>query len=178
MSTYNAFFYGTLMHPRILKQIIMNDGSHLKCCPAVLLGYTRHKVKDQDYPGILPSSESEALVGRELSPSERTVRGTFVTGLTAADMILLDGFEDDEYRKATVDIHPLTPLIAVNDHPGEDQELVLLHASPLPTAECLPCSLKAETYVYSVPTGLEPDLWSFDDFVKNNARKWFDYQPQ
>ncbi|KAG2017993.1 homoaconitate hydratase, variant 2 [Coprinopsis cinerea AmutBmut pab1-1] len=156
--------------------------------------------KDQDYPGILPSSESEALVGRELSPSERTVRGTFVTGLTAADMILLDGFEDDvspvnssslitlryavtdshpqEYRKATVDIHPLTPLIAVNDHPGEDQELVLLHASPLPTAECLPCSLKAETYVYSVPTGLEPDLWSFDDFVKNNARKWFDYQPQ
>jgi hypothetical protein len=33
----SAFFYGTLMHPRILKRVINNDGSHLKICQAVLL---------------------------------------------------------------------------------------------------------------------------------------------
>jgi hypothetical protein len=31
-----AFFYGTLMHPKILKNVLRNDGSHLELCPAVL----------------------------------------------------------------------------------------------------------------------------------------------
>ena len=34
---YSAFFYGTLLHPKILKRVIGNDGSHLEICPAVLL---------------------------------------------------------------------------------------------------------------------------------------------
>jgi hypothetical protein len=34
---HSAFFYGTLMHPKILKRVIANDGSHLQLCPAVLL---------------------------------------------------------------------------------------------------------------------------------------------
>lgn len=33
----SAFFYGTLLHPKILKRVIGNDGSHLEICPAVLL---------------------------------------------------------------------------------------------------------------------------------------------
>jgi hypothetical protein len=36
-TTYSAFFYGTLLHPKILKRVIGNDGSHLEMCPAVLL---------------------------------------------------------------------------------------------------------------------------------------------
>lgn len=32
-----AFFYGTLMHPMILRRVINNSGNHLKICPAVLL---------------------------------------------------------------------------------------------------------------------------------------------
>lgn len=34
---FPAFFYGTLLHPKILKRVIGNDGSHLEICPAVLL---------------------------------------------------------------------------------------------------------------------------------------------
>jgi len=32
-----AFFYGTLMHPEILKRVIGNDGTELEICPALLL---------------------------------------------------------------------------------------------------------------------------------------------
>ena len=37
MKEYTAFFYGTLMHPKILKAVIRNDGSHLRICSAVIL---------------------------------------------------------------------------------------------------------------------------------------------
>jgi hypothetical protein len=33
----SAFFYGTLMHPKILKRVLHNDASHLKICPAILM---------------------------------------------------------------------------------------------------------------------------------------------
>lgn len=32
-----AFFYGTLMHPKILLRVIGNDGAHLEICSAVLM---------------------------------------------------------------------------------------------------------------------------------------------
>lgn len=31
-----AFFYGTLMHPDIIRKVIGNDGSHLRAAPAIL----------------------------------------------------------------------------------------------------------------------------------------------
>lgn len=31
-----AFFYGTLLHPKVLKRVIGNDGTHLRICPAIL----------------------------------------------------------------------------------------------------------------------------------------------
>jgi len=33
----SAFFYGTLMHPKILKRVLHNDASHLKICSAILM---------------------------------------------------------------------------------------------------------------------------------------------
>ena len=32
----SAFFYGILIHPKILKRVLDNDASHLQICPAVL----------------------------------------------------------------------------------------------------------------------------------------------
>ena len=32
----SAFFYGTLMHPQILRRVLQNDGAHLRICPAIL----------------------------------------------------------------------------------------------------------------------------------------------
>jgi hypothetical protein len=34
-------------------------------------------------------------------------------------------------------------------------------------------ALAAETYVYKNYENLEAELWSFEDFVKNSARKWY-----
>lgn len=37
LETTKAFFYGTLMHPEILKRVVGNEGTHLEICPAVLM---------------------------------------------------------------------------------------------------------------------------------------------
>ncbi len=48
MKEYTAFFYGTLMHPKILKAVIRNDGSHsshMPCCyPGTIPGFSPVKV--------------------------------------------------------------------------------------------------------------------------------------
>lgn len=51
--------------------------------------------QDADYPGIVPILRSEGLFERELTREEKSVRGMLVTGLTDADMFLLDIFEGD-----------------------------------------------------------------------------------
>ncbi|KIK10353.1 hypothetical protein K443DRAFT_80905 [Laccaria amethystina LaAM-08-1] len=89
----SLFFYGTLMHPKILKRVIRNNGAHLQLCSALLLEYTRHRIKDEDYPGIVPYSGSRKLFNYDLKEEERTVRGILVTGLTAQDVAYLDFFE-------------------------------------------------------------------------------------
>ncbi|TFK20281.1 hypothetical protein FA15DRAFT_673599 [Coprinopsis marcescibilis] len=175
-TTASAFFYGTLMHPTILKQIIQNEATHLVYCPAILLNYTRHKVKDVDYPGIIPESKGKTLFSRELSQDERSVRGTLVMGLTESDIEFLDYFEGDEYKRVEVDIHPLAPSASISTHSEEDLDLVLLHSTPLPPTPELASPFKAQTYVFLNVAQLEPELWSFEDFVKENAYKWFDYE--
>ncbi|TFK75220.1 hypothetical protein BDN72DRAFT_832572 [Pluteus cervinus] len=100
LRAHDAFFYGTLMHPVILKRVIHNEGLHLSICPAVLLEHTRHKVQRQDYPGVVPYSRGKTLFERDLELEERCVRGTLVVGLTEADLRYLDMFEGS-VRKAT-----------------------------------------------------------------------------
>ena len=34
---YTAFFYGTLLHPAILRRVIGHEGQKLEICPALLL---------------------------------------------------------------------------------------------------------------------------------------------
>jgi hypothetical protein len=34
--TYDAFFYGTLLHPEILRKVLRNKLSHLQIAPAIL----------------------------------------------------------------------------------------------------------------------------------------------
>ncbi|EJU04710.1 hypothetical protein DACRYDRAFT_47945 [Dacryopinax primogenitus] len=89
----NAFFYGTLMYPKIIKRVLNNTGNHLSVCPAILLDYTRHQVKHADYPGVIPYSQTRRLLDRELPESERCVRGSLVYGLTKEDFSVLDIFE-------------------------------------------------------------------------------------
>ncbi|KAF9485203.1 hypothetical protein BDN70DRAFT_679573 [Pholiota conissans] len=175
MKTYNSFFYGTLMHPKILKAVIKNDGSHLQLSPAVILDYTRHKVKGADYPGVLPFKRGEKLFTHTLSREERSVRGTLVKGLTEQDIKYLDEFEGTEYTREPVEAHPLEPFVDLSSHPDDDQDLIPSHPPPLPETFESSASIHAETYIYLDEKALEAELWSFEDFVKSDrARKWYD----
>ena len=60
-----------------------------------LLRQETDKSKYADYPALLPYEKSRQFFDRELSREERCVRGSYVTGLTEADMKKLDYFEGD-----------------------------------------------------------------------------------
>ncbi|KAN0093176.1 hypothetical protein V8E55_003960 [Tylopilus felleus] len=161
----SAFFYGTLMHPKILKRVIGNDGSYLQIRPALLLDYTRHKIHGADYPGIVPYSQSQAMFSRDLAPEERSVRGSLVVGLSERDMRLLDIFEGDEYTRELVHVHPLGPLVALSNMDATIAEV--------PPQNELETTLEVNTYVWCRPLSqLQPKLWTFEEFVKENAWKW------
>ncbi|KAI0327843.1 hypothetical protein GY45DRAFT_1282989 [Cubamyces sp. BRFM 1775] len=187
--SHSAFFYGTLLHPAILRRVIGRRGDELEMCPALLLDHTRHKIRHADYPAVLPYSKSRTLFidsGREdLPPEERTVRGTFVRGLSNEDIALLDLFEGDEYTREGVAVHPLGPLAPLSATPvprpdplaasngATDADVVPLTAPDLPPLDALPSPLAAETYIYAGPLKeLSHELWSYDDFVRENAWKW------
>jgi len=60
----SAFFYGILLHPKILKRVLNNDASHLQICPAILT------VRP------LPPSTSRAVDAPEKKTQHRAIRGT------------------------------------------------------------------------------------------------------
>ncbi|KAH9945397.1 uncharacterized protein BXZ73DRAFT_96388 [Epithele typhae] len=170
--SYSAFFYGTLMHPSILRRVIGHPGADLQLCPAILLDYTRHKIHHADYPAVIPYTQSRNLFMSagipEPSLEDRTVRGTFVTGLNDQDISLLDLFEGNEYTREAVHVHPLA------EDPSTDAYVVPPTTAPLPARSALAPAVRAETYVYAGPAArdLSPELWSYDAFVRENAWKW------
>ncbi|KAF9048628.1 hypothetical protein BJ165DRAFT_1461208 [Panaeolus papilionaceus] len=170
---HTAFFYGTLMHPKILQRVIKNDGSHLECCPAVLMDFTRHKVKGADYPGLIPYSKGLGLFKHPLILEEKSVRGTVVKGLTDSDLEALDCFEGDEYIRRPVQAHLLGPFTSVSTHGTNYDDLIPTQPPPLPVDIESIDATEVETYVYCDETNLEAELWSLSDFVKNNAWKWY-----
>jgi len=80
------------------------------------------------------------------------------------DLDVLDVFEGDEYVRERVVVHPLEPFSSLSA--SETSALTMA-----PAAE-LAAPVEAEAYVYSCLSDLEAELWSFDNFVKNNAWKW------
>ncbi|KAL6301500.1 hypothetical protein BKA93DRAFT_796907 [Sparassis latifolia] len=169
--TVSAFFYGTLLHPSILRRVIGHDGAQLEICPALLLEHTRHKIKYADYPGVIPYTKSRALFSRELTPEERTVRGTVVTGLNLHDIDLLDIFEGREYTRQSISVHPLGSFTSLES--AAASSTVPMTSPLLPPLHALPGPLSAQTYIWARPlTELTPELWEYADFVRDNAWKW------
>lgn len=115
--------------------ILVARAAQLTIQPAILRDYCRHRVRNADYPGVIPQ-EGES------------VRGTYVTGLTDADIQRLDYFEGSEYRRNKV---RAVTLAEGETHAGPDAKEV-----------------DTETYVYTAGDGrLEKGEWDFEDFVKN-----------
>ncbi|KAH9023867.1 hypothetical protein EDB84DRAFT_1507895 [Lactarius hengduanensis] len=176
----SAFFYGTLMHPKILKRVLENDANHLKICPSILMDYTRHKVKNADVPAILPCERSKALLGRELTLEENGVRGTLVSGLTEDNIFLLDAFEGEHSVRLQVFVHPLGSFAPVpvdtTTSGAVGDSLVLADFPPLPAASKLAQAVPAQTYVWCLRDSyLDKELWSFDEFVRRNAWKFINH---
>ncbi|KAG8529780.1 uncharacterized protein KY384_005261 [Bacidia gigantensis] len=145
MEERTAFFYGTLMVPQVLHRVLYGSTQPhqsqiqaLKIQPAMLFKYVRHRVVDADYPAIIASSEVST-----------SVRGTYVQGLTAADIWRLDIFEGDEYERVKV-----CPRIL--DANGEQGDTV-----------------SAETYVWiDSREDLEQEEWDFEEFKREKLHRW------
>lgn len=143
--SHSAFFYGTLMAPAVLHRVCHGSTSptnpiyalsNFQTQPAILPSHRRHRVKHADYPAILPHDNS-------------SVRGTYVTGLTDADMWRLDIFEGDEYERRKVRCRVL-------EADGQEGEEVV-----------------AETYVWIAgEERLEDAEWDFEQFQREKMRFW------
>ncbi|KAF8349158.1 hypothetical protein F5887DRAFT_1060045 [Amanita rubescens] len=177
-----AFFYGTLIHPKILRAVLEKRGTHLMICPALLKDYTRHEVEAShgaDYPGIVPYEMGRKLLDRELEPEESCVRGTLVIGLTLGDIAKLDMFEGSEYTREVVTVYPLEEPTPLEKFIDEDGHLIarIVPAQPVAADDVIMVSdkagVEAETYIYGDESDLRPTLWSFSEFMSKNAWKWY-----
>ncbi|EOD51209.1 putative disease resistance protein [Neofusicoccum parvum UCRNP2] len=162
MGDRTAFFYGTLMVPQVMYRVIYNSSDPqpwqktlTTAKPAFLPGYQRRKVRQADYPGIIP-------VATDSSSPSSSVRGTLVTGLTEGDIFRLDTFEGDEYERRRVPVRVVTAgRVDATDVPGGV-------FAPTETEEVV-----AETYVWTAGEDrLEPGEWDFDEFVREKLRRW------
>ncbi|KAK1551448.1 hypothetical protein QYE76_018266 [Lolium multiflorum] len=120
---HSVFVYGSLMADEVVSAILNRVPAS---SPALLTDYHRFSVKDRIYPAILPV-ESKKVAGR------------VIMGISDAELIVLDAFEDYEYVRRTVQI------------------------SLTDTAE----TMLADTYVWS--DAKDPDLygqWDFEEWKK------------
>jgi len=83
------------------------------------------------------------------------------------------------YDRVQVRVDPLgqfTPVpadTATSPEAIEDSLIPTNALPPLPTVGKLGEPIEAQTYVWSIEdSGLEKELWSFDEFVRKNAWKW------
>lgn len=100
MTPNGAFFYGTLMLPAVLHRVCHGTSipeEHQKnlfsARAAILHHHQRHRIKEADYPAVLPCDEPHTCV-----------RGTYVSGLTDEDLWRLDIFEGKEYERRKVNV--------------------------------------------------------------------------
>lgn len=77
------FCYGTLEFPPIMRAV---TGRLYPALPAVLEGYRRLTVRGEVFPGVMARSGA-------------AVEGTLYSGLAAADLRLLDAYENAFYRR-------------------------------------------------------------------------------
>lgn len=166
----SLFFYGTLVHPKILARVIGNQGAHLRVQNAVLDGAKLLHVKKEEYPGLI------------LDPSA-CVKGTLVSGLTDSDVKCLDAFEGDEYTRTSVNVIP-DPACRI-----ESNSIRIANAGTAPLHSILASLTKprmellratgqprGNVEVYRWTAGehrLEKDkVWEFDVFAREKAQNW------
>ncbi|KAJ9244013.1 putative disease resistance protein Aig2 [Paecilomyces variotii] len=176
MGDHTLFFYGTLMAPQILHRVCHGrpdpepwQKNMLTIRPAILHGYRRHRVRNADYPGIIPSSSS----------SESSVLGTVVSGLTDGDVYRLDRFEGDEYVKKPVRVRVLRSTAAVGGRTEESTakrgDEHLRDMLDKAEAELADEGEEVDAVVYVWAAGedqLESGEWDFETFKRDKMSWW------
>ena len=159
------------MVPQILHRVIHGRSDPepwqkalLKFRPAILHGFKRHRVRDADYPGIVPVETSTA----DVSADDTSVLGTLVSGLTDGDIYRLDMFEGGDYTKENVSVRA---LLGEANSDGNNLQNVLDAAGTKGVDEGERVS--AVTYVW---TGgreeLEEAEWDFETFKRDKLARW------
>jgi len=139
------------MAPEILYRVIYGSSTltpvsallaaKLTIRPAMLHNYCRHRVKHCDYPGIIPQAG-------------HCVRGTYVEGLTDADVHHLDVFEGGEYERRKVGVR-IPVREGGEEIEGEEKG--------------------AQVYVFTAgEDSLEKKEWDFEEFRREKMFRWTD----
>lgn len=71
----------------------------------------------------------------------------------------------------------MAPFHLMTTHSDDEDDIIFMHGTPLPTESELSPGVQVDTYVYRMLDRLEPELWRFDEFVRNHAAQWFNYVP-
>jgi gamma-glutamylcyclotransferase (GGCT)/AIG2-like uncharacterized protein YtfP len=82
------FCYGTLQVPEVIRAV---TGRTYSAIAAILHGYAIYRVKDAEYPGIIPSAGSE-------------IEGVVYDNVSDNDLKVLDLFESDLYRRQLLEV--------------------------------------------------------------------------
>lgn len=91
----NCFTYGSLMCPEIMSRVV---GRAMNAETAVLDGYARHPVRDEDYPAMVPDRH-----GR--------VQGVLYRHLSPQALNRLDRFEGEQYDRTRVEVQDAAGVI-------------------------------------------------------------------
>lgn len=84
----NCFTYGSLMTDRIMFGVC---GTKPEAMPARLKGFSRHPVRGEDYPGIVPAGAAE-------------VSGVLYLAVPPDALAKLDAFEGEQYLRCAVTV--------------------------------------------------------------------------
>ncbi|KDQ18166.1 hypothetical protein BOTBODRAFT_29503 [Botryobasidium botryosum FD-172 SS1] len=171
-----AFFYGTLMHPKILRRVLGDDGAHLRICGAILPGYSRRKVRNASYPAVISWPEAARLFGdEETAPQEeQCIRGTLVYGLTQEDRVRLDYFEGGMYDRERIPVHALGPSQTLKEWADSPESHIRLPNADITTEDGLKLpACEAVTYVWCDNINqLSRQYWSYDAFLRESLGIW------
>lgn len=166
------------MAPQILNRVIDRTTStqqhQLDVKPAFLLGYQRRRIKNADYPGLIPSSSPDT--------STSSVLGTVVSNLTRADVFHLDRFEGSEYVKKPVKVRILNEPTSVGGRrensvakPGGEHLRDILDAASVGEKGEGQEEEEVDALAYVFIAGeeeLEEREWDFEAFKREKLPIW------
>lgn len=84
-----VFTYGSLLSERVLHAVLGRVPERMS---AKIYGYCRRPIRDRCYPAVVCGSSSDI------------VKGKILIGIAAAELVLLDAFEDAAYDRVTVTV--------------------------------------------------------------------------